>query len=130
VASALLLESTGRSTYREAEVGIHFTAGTRADINATYARSQARADLNAFTSFFDSVLAPVIGANQHAPARADAPNRLLARGRFMPTARWLMLGVLDWRSGLPYSAVNEALDFVGPRNSLRFPAYFRVDLGL
>lgn len=128
--SALLLESTGRSAYREAEVGVHFTAGTRVDVTATYARSKADADLNAFTNFFDSVLQPVVGANQYAPARADAPNRLLARWRVFPTPSWLLVGVLDWRSGLPYSDVDEMLDFVGDRNSKRFPTYFNVDAGL
>ena len=128
--SALALQSTGRSQYREAEVGLHFTAGNRADLNATYARSQARADLNSFTTFFDSVLSPVVGIDQYAPARADVPNRLLGRGRVMPTPRWLVVAVADWRTGLPYSTVNEMLDFVGSRNSQRFPTYFRLDLGL
>ena len=129
-ASELRLESTGQSMYREAEIGIHFSAGARADVNATYARSIARADLNAFTTFFDNVLQPVVGANAYAPARADAPNRLLARWRVMPADKWLVVGVLDWRDGLPYSTVNEMLDFVGPRDSQRFPTYFRVDVGL
>jgi hypothetical protein len=47
----------------------------------------------------------------------------------MPTTKWLLLGTVDWRSGLPYSTVNEDLEFVGPRNELRFPTYFRVDAG-
>jgi hypothetical protein len=93
-------------------------------------RSQARADTNAFTSFFDSVMRPVVPENAYAPARSDVPNRLLARGRAMPTPQWLFVGVLDWRSGLPYSVVNESLDYVGPRNQFRFPTYARVDLGV
>jgi hypothetical protein len=48
----------------------------------------------------------------------------------MPTAAWLFLGTVDWRSGLPYSIVNDDLEFVGPRNALRFPVYFRVDAGV
>ena len=48
----------------------------------------------------------------------------------MPSPRWLLLGIADWRSGLPYSAVNETLDFVGPRNQLRFPTYARLELGV
>jgi len=31
---------------------------------------------------------------------------------------------------LPYSTVNEALDFVGSRNSARMPTFFRLDAGL
>jgi hypothetical protein len=128
--SELRLESTGRSRYREVEVGVHFTAGALLDLNVAYVRSQARTDLNAFTTFFDSVLWPIVGRNEYAPARADAPHRMLARGRAMPTPTWLIVGVLDWRSGLPYSVVDETLDFVGPRNRERFPTYVRTELGV
>jgi hypothetical protein len=128
--SELRLHSDGRSTYREVEFGVHFTRGTTLDLNASYVRSLARADLNAFTTFFDSVLWPIVGVNQYAPARADAPHRLLARGRAMPTKSWLFVGILDWRTGLPYSVVDEALDFVGARNDHRFPARLRVELGV
>jgi hypothetical protein len=128
--SELLLDSSGRSDYREAEFGVHFTGGPGVDLNATYVRSQARADLNAFTSFFDAILWPVVGQNEYAPAPADAPNRLLTRVRAMPTPTWLFVGVLDWRTGLPYSVMNAALDFVGPRNDRRFPTYARTELGL
>jgi hypothetical protein len=128
--SALLLSSTGRSHYREAEVGVHFTGGAGVDLNVSYVYSQARADLNAFTNFFDNVLWPVVGENAYAPARSDSPHRLLARGRATPLHDWLVVGVLDWRTGLPYSTVDDMLDFVGPRNERRFPNYVRVDLGI
>jgi hypothetical protein len=125
-----LLSSTGRSSYRQEEVAIHVARGTRVDLSASYVHSSAHEDLNALVNFFDAVLEPVIGANAYAPAAADAPNRLFVRGRAMPTRRWLVLGTLDWRSGLPYSIVDEALEFVGPRNARRFPIYHRLDVGL
>ncbi|MEO8256216.1 MAG: carboxypeptidase regulatory-like domain-containing protein [Acidobacteriota bacterium] len=126
----LRLSSSGRSSYRAADVTVHFTRGTTADFHVSYARSAARSDLNALTNYFDAVLWPVVGDNAYAAAATDAPNRLLARGRLMPTPRWLMLGIFDWRSGLPYSVVNEALDYVGPRNDRRFPTYVRLEVGL
>ncbi|HKT81757.1 MAG TPA: TonB-dependent receptor [Vicinamibacterales bacterium] len=126
----LRLSSAGRSTYRELELGVHFIGGPGADVNVSYVRSQARSDLNAFTNYYDSILSPVLAPNSYGPARADSPNRLLARGRMMPTPTWLMTGVLEWRSGLPYSIVDENLDYVGQRNGERFPTYFRLDLGI
>jgi hypothetical protein len=96
----------------------------------SYARSVARADLNALTNYFSTILWPVVGANAYAAASGDVPHRLLARGRLMPTSRWLLLGVFDWRSGLPYSAVTETLDFAGPRNTLRFPTFARLEAGI
>jgi hypothetical protein len=126
----LRLSSTGRSRFQEADVGVHFTHGPGLDFNVSYARSAARGDLNAFTNYFDTVLWPVVGANAYAPLPSDAPNRLFARGRVMPNPRWLLIGIADWRSGLPYSTVNDTLDFIGPRNQLRFPSYARIELGV
>jgi hypothetical protein len=125
----LLLHSHGRSVYREAEVGVHFTEGALLDLNVSYVRSAARADLNAFSAFYDSVRHPVLGRNEYAPAMSDVPHRLVVRGRAMPTDRWLFIGAMDWRTGLPYSVVDGALDFVGARNSRRFPNYLRFELG-
>ena len=87
-------------------------------------------DYEKWGDFYDAVLQPVIGSNAYAAGAADAPNRLFVQGRAMPGGRWLVLGTLDWRTGLPYSVVNEMLDFVGPRNELRFPTYVRLDAGL
>jgi len=42
-----------------------------------------------------------------------------------------LVGTADWRTGLPYSSVNDALDFVGPRNALyRFPNTVRMKIGV
>ncbi len=129
-AAVLWMDSTGRSRYREAEFGMHYTGSRGIDLNVSYVYAQARADLNAFTVFFDNVLWPVVGRNEYAPARTDVPHRLLAKGRANPRKDWLVIGVLDWRAGLPYSVENDARDYVGPRNALRLPNYFRLDLGL
>lgn len=128
--SALVLSSDGRSVYSEVEAGVHFTGGPGVDLNASYVYSRGLADLNAFTVFYDNVLWPVVGVNEYAPSRTNVPHRFLMRGRAMPIRNWLVVGTLDWRTGLPYSVVNAALDFVGPRNRERFPHYVRTDLGL
>ncbi len=128
--AALTLSSHGRSAYLREEVGLHLTRGTRMDVSASYVHASARENLNAFGAFYGSVRAPIVGADAYAPAAADAPRRVLVRGHAMPTARWMLVGAFDWRDGLPYSVVNEALDFVGARNDRRFPAYARTELGL
>jgi len=126
----LLLESEGRSRYRDAEVGVHYTQSTAADVNVSYAHANVQSDLNPFAAFFDTMMSPVIGPNSYGPASTDVPHRVLARARWMPTPRWLFVSITDWRTGLPYSVVDEALDFVGPRNSRRFPIRYRQDLGI
>ena len=124
-----LLSSTGRSRYLQEEILVHLAHGARADVNASYVHSSAREDLNSLLNFFDVIPQPIVGANEYAAAFADAHNRVLFRGHVMPTGGWLLVGTVDWRSGLPYSETNEDLDFVGARNVRRFPTYFRVDGG-
>jgi hypothetical protein len=126
----LFLSSEGRSSYRDIELGVHFTRGSRIDVETLYDWSAARGDSNELTSFLDTIVAPVVGANAYAPLGIDVPHRLFARSRILATPRWLLLGVLDWRTGAPYSTVNEVLDFVGPRNERRFPNYARLELGV
>jgi carboxypeptidase family protein/TonB-dependent receptor-like protein len=128
-AAELRLSSDGASRYRDLEAGVHFTRGTIVDVEALYDWSDARGDLNTVTSFFDTVMAPVVGANAYAALNADVPHRLFVRGRVLVTPRWLLLGAADWRTGVPYSSVNEMLDFVEPRNERRFPDYARLELG-
>jgi len=130
-AGALVVSGTGQSKYRELEVGVHFTHGPAFDATATYAHATARGDLNSLNNYYDAVMWPIVGENAYAPLPGDVPHRLLARGRAMPTPTWLLLGIIDWRSGMPWSAVNEYLDFVGPRNQqYRFPSYARTELGI
>jgi hypothetical protein len=126
----LQLTSSGTSTYFGAEAGVHFSAGDHADINVTYTRSRARSDLNTLSNYFDTIMWPVFSQNAYAASPSDAPNRMLARARFTPWPKWLVVGIADWRSGLPYSVTNDTLDFVGPRNVLRFPTYFRLEAGI
>jgi hypothetical protein len=124
------LSSDGRSRYRDVEVSAHYTRGATVDVEATYTRARSEGDLNTLTGSFDSVLAPIIGENAYAPLSTDVPHRVFVRGRFVPRPKWLVLGVFDWHTGLPYSIVNESLDFVGVRNSFRFPTASRLELGV
>jgi hypothetical protein len=126
----LLLSSEGRSHYVREEAGIHYTKGTRLDLNASFVHASALENLNAFANFYGAVLVPVVGQDAYAPSASVAPQRLLVRGHVMPTQKWMLTGSFDWRAGLPYSVVNEELEFVGPRNERRFPIFARTELGM
>ena len=128
--AALRLQSDGRSQYRTLEAGFHFSHTSRADLTASYSRSLAEGDLNSFANYYDTILWPVVPSRATGPLPTDVPHRFLARGRLLPAATWLIVGVADWRTGLPYSLVDAALDFVGPRNAERMPNYLKFDLGL
>ena len=99
-------------------------------MSVTYARAVGRSDFNAFSNYFDTMMWPVVGSNAYAVAATDVPHRLLSRGRLLVTPRWLLVGILDWHAGLPYSVFDAARDYVGPRNSQRMPDYFSLDFGV
>jgi hypothetical protein len=127
---ALMLQSNGTSQYRNLEVGFHLTHPSRFDLTASYARSLAEGDLNSFVNYYDMMPWPVVPPRGYGPLTTDVPHRFLARGRFLPAAKWLIIGVADWHTGLPYSLVDAYLDFVGPRNEERMPNYLRFDFGV
>ena len=118
------------STYRDLEVGVRLSHTTRADLTATYSHALAEGNLTSFATYYDAMMWPIVTPAAYGPLATDVPHRFLARGRLLVTPTWLLNGVADWRTGLPYSLVNEYLDFVGPRNQERMPNYLRFDLGL
>jgi hypothetical protein len=123
----LSLANNGRDFYREFQITGRYQIG-RQTLNASYVRSKATGDLNDFNQFFGSKPQPVIRANARGPASFDAPNRFLAWGEFSAPWKLTLMPVLDIHTGFPYSLVNEAREFVGPRNDHRFRGFNSFDL--
>jgi hypothetical protein len=126
--TVLALSSSGRSVYRELELGAGTGVGHIVDMSGSYIRSSSRGDLNSLVSFFDALRIPVIGHNELTTAAGDAPHRIVGRARIAVGARWLVNAVGEYRTGFPYSAVGEDLEFLGPRNQFRLPDTALVDL--
>ena len=127
--AALLLSSSGRSAYAEGEATLRYAPSRQFEVSGTYVRSSAKADLNAYTAFFDNIRWPVIGQDQYAPTSSSVPHRLIAHTRTIFANRVLVSSILEVHSGFPYSPVNAMLDWVGPRNQLfYFPTFTMLDL--
>ena len=59
------------------------------------------------------------------------PNRIIVRGTWGLPGKWVFVPLYEWRSGFPWSAVNEFQDFVGPRNEAgRLPTVSTLDFTL
>jgi len=58
----------------------------------------------------------------------DAPNRFLLSGEFQAPWKLLFAPVFDLHTGFPYSVQNEFREYVGPRNTRRFPEFSSFDL--
>ena len=125
--NTLSLASRGREFYREFQITGRYQAH-HSTINASYVRSRAFGDLNDFTQFFENDPVAVIRANQHGRLDFDSPNRFLAWGEIAAPWRLTLTPVFDLHTGFPYSVENQRREFVGPRNTLRFPRFESVDL--
>jgi Carboxypeptidase regulatory-like domain len=122
-----LLEDHRKDRYRAATISVRHVFSENADLFVAYTRSRARSN---------EVLNPALGsifyaAQQSGPVSWDAPNRLLTWGD-APTHIWdiQLSGFFEYRTGYPFSAINLQQQLVGPPNSLRFPAYASLNLGI
>lgn len=122
-----LLRDHRKDRYRSATVSVRHVFSEDAYLFAAYTRSRATSN---------QVLNPALGSIFYAPQQSgpvvwDAPNRFLAWGE-TPTRIWgiELSGFFEYRTGYPFSAFNLRQQLVGAPNSLRFPAYASLNLGI
>jgi hypothetical protein len=122
-----LLQDHRQDRYRAATVSVRHVFSASTALYGAYTRSRAHSD---------EVLNPALGSifyasQQPGPLAWDTPNRLLTWG-WTPTHVWStqLSYFLEYRSGYPFSAINLQQQLVGPPNSMRFPAYASLNLGL
>jgi hypothetical protein len=126
--NVLTLSNSGLSRYREFHVTTRYHTSEGDELVASYVRSAATGDLNDFNSYFGNSENPIIRANERSHLAYDAPNRFLFWGNFK--AKWgvSIAPVLDVREGFPYSVIDQDRNFVGRRNSQRYPTFAALDL--
>jgi hypothetical protein len=126
--NALLLDTEGRSRYREGQVTMRYQFHGRDQIVWSFTRSSAVGDLNDFNTYFGNIQNPVIRPNHYGPLPWDAPNRWLFWTSVSLPRGFTVFPLLDIRTGFPYSIVDEDRDFVGARNQAgRYPTFVSVD---
>jgi hypothetical protein len=123
----LKLGNDGRSFYREFQLTARYKV-KRGTLNASYVRSKAFGNLNDFNQFFGNDPVAVINPDEQGRLPFDAPNRFLAWGQWAAPFKFTVLPVLDVHTGFPYSLIDQTRDFVGPRDSQRFPRFASLDL--
>ena len=93
---------------------------------AAYTRSRTHSNA-VFESNLDN---PVFGPQGGGPLPWDAPNHFISWGWMPLVKRFDFVYSLDWRSGFPFSAVDQQQRIVGDLNSLRFPDFFTLNTHL
>jgi hypothetical protein len=123
----LVLRNGRQDSYRSLELKIRHSFSADAEITMSYTHSSA---------FTNEVLeyglgTPIFDRQQPGTLAWDAPNRFLSSG-WTPSNFWgLSLSYfLEYRTGYPFSIMNEDQRLVGPPNRMRFPDYFSLNLGI
>lgn len=125
----LRLDTRGRSRYWELEVTGRYNLQEDSHLIFSYVRSESKKDLNAFDNYFGNFRNPIIRPNEYSLADTDTPHRFIFQGTVIMPGKWIVSPVVEWRSGFPYSTIDENRDFVGPRNRAgRFPNLITLDL--
>jgi len=127
----LTLSSEGQSKYWELETTGRFLAREHRDLSVSYVRSKSTRDLNDYDQFYGNFRNPIIRPNANSLSPTDVPNRIIVRGNIGIPGQWVFVPLYEWRSGFPWSAVNEFQDFVGERNMTgRLPKVSTLDFTL
>ena len=126
--SVLGLANDGTSHYRQFEVAVHAQPVERSELNVSYVWSRARGDLNTLSDFFVPFEQPVIRPSASGILSSDVPHRVVGWGTFPLPWKLALSPVVDVHSGLPFSEVDVLQNYLGVPNSLRYPAFFSLDI--
>lgn len=119
----------GSSSYREFLLMSRLRLQKNSDLFFSYTRSRSVGDLNIFGSFAGNVVNPIVRPNQYSRLNFDAPDRFLFWGEFGLPWGINLSPVIDWRTGFPYSLIDQNQNFIGRRNAEnRFPDFFSADV--
>lgn len=127
----LTLSSEGKSRYWEFETTGRYLANEHRDLSVSYVRSSSMRDLNDYDQFYGNFRNPIIRKNEYSLSPTDVPNRIIVRSNMGLGGSWVFVPLYEWRTGFPFSQVNEFQDFVGERNRAgRLPSVSTLDFTL
>lgn len=124
-----LLSSSGRSKYKEFQILANYLSEKIGNYNFSYTFSKSRGDLNTADVLINNIHALNIRPNEYSLLPYDVPHRFLAYGQISLPFDILVAPMVEYRTGFPFSNINDRLEYVGERNQAgRFPDYFSVDV--
>ncbi|TAM82723.1 MAG: TonB-dependent receptor [Acidobacteria bacterium] len=120
------LESTQRDRYDAVDIALRRRFRSGHVIYVAFTHSNSRS--NAVLDF--NLLNPYFSPQGAGPLPWDTPNRIVSWGILPLLKQFDLAYTLDWHQGFPFSVVNEDQELVGPPNSMRYPAYFSLNMAL
>jgi outer membrane receptor for ferrienterochelin and colicin len=125
--SIIGLSNGGYGSYREFQVTASYHTA-RFLLNGSYVHSRAYGTLNDPSLFFGNYPQAVIQTNASGRLSFDAPNRFLVWGDIKGPWKLTIMPVWDIHTGFPWSVQNEYREYLGARNTQRYPYYSSTDL--
>jgi hypothetical protein len=125
--STFILQNNRRDRYRSLQISFKHSFSDKTALSGSYTRSSTWTNQVLDYSLNTLVFAP----QQPGPLAWDASNRFVSSG-WAPVPIWnlLLSYFFEYRTGFPFSIVNEQQQLVGPANSTRFPDYASLNLGI
>ena len=123
----IALSNGGSNSYREFQVTGSYHTG-RFLLNGSYVRSRAYGNLNDPFLFFGNYPQAVIQPDAQGRLSFDAPNRIIFWGDIAGPWKLSITPVWDIHTGFPYSTQDEYREYIGQRNSQRYPRFSSTDL--
>jgi len=123
----IALSNSGSDSYKEFQVGGRYRLA-QSTLNASYVHSRAYGNLNDPSLFFGTYPQAVIQPDARGRLPFDAPNRFLFWGDLAGPWKLTLIPVLDVHTGFPYSIENQYREYIGQRDSSRFPRFTSCDL--
>jgi hypothetical protein len=124
---SFVLNGNGNSRFREFELTAAATTGKESQLNFSYVRSFSIGNLNEFNTYLANFPPPVILPDARTFLPGDAPDRFLAWGVLAFPRKVRLMPKVEYRSGFPWSPLNQAQQYVGTPDRSRFPNAFSVD---
>ena len=124
----LTIRSSGTSQYRDLQLSVRRQWKDDQQLFVSYVISSAFGERNDFVTLFHDLDRAVIQPGGMSRLSSDARHRWLAWGTFNVPGKVVLSPVVEWRSGFPYSVVDESQSFVGVPNSHQFPAFADIDM--
>ena len=127
----LRLDGDGGSSARSIEVttGYRSSHGER-QFYVSYVRSWTEGDLNDLNTVAGNRSPAQVLPAARGPLAADVPHRILAWGVISLPWRLTASPFVEFRSGFPYTRIDENWDVVGTRNDARFPTFVSLDVAV
>ena len=124
---AFVLSGTGTSRLKQLEITSALRAARESQVYLSFVHGKSTGNLNDFDNFLAGFPPAIIQPDHYTNTSGDVPNRFLGWGTVRFPGKIALMPKAEFRSGLPYTKVDEWQNYVGVPNQQRFPRFFSVD---